>query len=655
MVRMHQLTRWLRSTRAAKVIDVVPFMTSRATTVTWCVEPNKPPRGRKKIPLDGALLATTIAEKYADHMVGEGQSIVIDFTGTKYVISCSGIEMSIGGDIKTVQAGMLAASTTCYFDEKMSNPLLEIQGAPKKPPELFKKEMNLSKLGIGGLDEEFSEVFRRAFSTRMFPQAVIERMGIKHVKGVLLYGPPGTGKTLIARRIGEMLNAKEPKIVNGPEILNKYVGESEAKIRELFADADADMAEFGDDSELHIIIFDEIDAICKQRGSGKDGTGVGDTVVNQMLSKMDGVTAINNILIVGMTNRKDMIDSALLRPGRFEVHIEIGLPDEKGRHQILNIHTSKMLENGLMDADIDVLSLAGKTKNYSGAEIEGLVKSACSYALDRKVNLDLVQSGKRVTTEDMMAVCVTQMDFERALDEVRPAFGSESDALNEATRLGIIDYGPKFQQVLSTCKLFVEQVASSDKTPLMGVLLEGESDTGKSALAAHLSLLSGYPFIKMVTADMLLGYPSSRKCDMITRVFEDAHKSPRSIVILDGLERLLEYVPIGPRFNNEVLQTLMVLLKKPPPKQRKLLVFASTSALDILESMGLVSAFTVSVRVPTLETAEIFEVFKQANCFAESDIEACANVFVEPIGKQEWVRVSCCTLALNCDADGSWA
>ena len=161
----------------------------------------------------------------------------------------------------------------------------------------------------------------------MFPQAVIERMGIKHVKGVLLYGPPGTGKTLIARRIGEMLNAKEPKIVNGPEILNKYVGESEAKIRELFADADADMAEFGDDSELHIIIFDEIDAICKQRGSGKDGTGVGDTVVNQMLSKMDGVTAINNILIVGMTNRKDMIDSALLRPGRFEVHIEIGLPD----------------------------------------------------------------------------------------------------------------------------------------------------------------------------------------------------------------------------------------------------------------------------------------------------------------------------------------
>jgi vesicle-fusing ATPase len=251
-----------------------------------------------------------------------------------------------------------------------------------------------------------------------------------------------------------------------------------------------------------------------------------------------------------------------------------------------------------------------------------------------------------------MEVCVTQADFERALDEVRPAFGSESDALNDATRLGILDYGPKFQEVLSTGKLFVEQVASSDKTPLMGVLLEGDRDTGKSALAAHLAQVSGYPFIKMITADMLLGYPSNRKCDMITRVFEDAHKSPRSIVILDGLERLLEYVPIGPRFNNEVLQTLLVLLKKVPPKQRKLLVFASTSSLDILDSMGLAAAFSVTVRVPTLGTEEICEVFKQVGCFVASDIEACANIFTEGIGKQSLayghlIRSHCLCTALR--------
>ena len=97
----------------------------------------------------------------------------------------------------------------------------------------------------------------------------------------------------------------------------------------------------GDDSELHIIIFDEIDAICKQRGSTRDGTGVGDSIVNQLLSKIDGVDSLNNILLIGMTNRKDLIDEALLRPGRLEVHVEIGLPDEAGRMSILQIHTSK--------------------------------------------------------------------------------------------------------------------------------------------------------------------------------------------------------------------------------------------------------------------------------------------------------------------------
>jgi vesicle-fusing ATPase len=220
-----------------------------------------------------------------------------------------------------------------------------------------------------------------------------------------LYGPPGTGKTLIARQIGKMLNAREPKIVNGPEILSKYVGASEENIRKLFADAEKEVIidlvlgftprsyfhdqykEKQDESGLHIIIFDELDAIFKQRGSKNDGTGVGDSVVNQLLSKMDGVDQLNNILIIGMTNRMDMIDEALLRPGRLEVHMEISLPDETGRAQILNIHTSKMRANGVMDLDVDLLELAALTKNFSGAEILGLIKSATSFAFNRHVKV----------------------------------------------------------------------------------------------------------------------------------------------------------------------------------------------------------------------------------------------------------------------------
>lgn len=141
--------------------------------------------------------------------------------------------------------------------------------------------MNFQELGIGGLDKEFNEIFRRAFNSRRYPQSMIEKYGIKHVKGLLLYGPPGTGKTLIARKIADALNCQKPKVVNGPEIFDKFVGGSEEKIRQLFEPAEKDMKEKGDESDLHVIIFDEIDAICKARGSsGNSGTGVNESVVN---------------------------------------------------------------------------------------------------------------------------------------------------------------------------------------------------------------------------------------------------------------------------------------------------------------------------------------------------------------------------------------
>ena len=197
-------------------------------------------------------------------------------------------------------------------------------------------------------------------------------MGILHVRGVLLYGPTGCGKTLIARQIGKVLNAREPKIVNGPEILNKYVGGSEEKVRELFAEAEKEQAEEGDASMLHIIILDELDAICMSQGTNKDGTGVSDSVVNQLLSKIGGVDSLNNILLIGMTNQMDMIDDALLRPGRLELYVEIGLPDLKGRTQILNTHIKSMCEAKRINEEalLKVGELAEKTKNFNPNSIK---------------------------------------------------------------------------------------------------------------------------------------------------------------------------------------------------------------------------------------------------------------------------------------------
>jgi len=303
---------------------------------------------------------------------------------------------------------------------------------------IFLGDFDFVKLGIGGLDAEFNKIFRRAFASRIWPSHIIKQMGITHVRGMLLFGPPGCGKTLIARQIGKILNAREPKIVNGPEILNKFVGGSEEKVRELFADAEKEQAEEGDQSMLHIIILDEMDAICKSRGTNKDSTGVSDSVVNQLLSKIDGVDSLNNILLIGMTNRKDMIDDALLRPGRLELHVEIGLPDKKGRNQILNIHTKNMKEANRMSPEAlsGMDSIAEKTKNFSGAEIECLIKAATSYALTRCVDVkDLSKP------PDEKNLIVKLDDLERALGDVEPKFGAKSTELKALYRNGFVPYG----------------------------------------------------------------------------------------------------------------------------------------------------------------------------------------------------------------------
>jgi hypothetical protein len=146
-------------------------------------------------------------------------------------------------------------------------------------------------------------------------------MGIKHVRGMVLYGPPGNGKTLIARAISTKMTTNPVKIVNGPEIMNKFVGASEENVRKLFEEARIDQKKNGDRASLHVIVIDEIDAICGQRSGGSDvGTSVHNAVVAQLLSMIDGVDSLDNILVIGMTNQFDMLDKALLRPGRLEVN-----------------------------------------------------------------------------------------------------------------------------------------------------------------------------------------------------------------------------------------------------------------------------------------------------------------------------------------------
>ncbi|CAD2215234.1 N-ethylmaleimide-sensitive factor [Angomonas deanei] len=486
------------------------------------------------------------------------------------------------------------------------------------------QDFDLENLGIGGLHAEFGQVFRRAFASRIFPASYVKKLGVKHAKGVLLYGPPGTGKTLIARKIGEILNCHEPKIVNGPEVFSKFVGGTEENIRKLFADAEAEQAAKGDQSQLHLIIFDEFDAICKQRGAVRDSTGTNDNAVNQLLSKIDGVNSLNNVLLIGMTNRKDLIDEAILRPGRFEVHVEIGLPDEPGREEIFRIHTRGMRENKIMGNDVDLAELASLTKNYSGAEIEGVVRSATSNAFNRHMDRD--HPGKIVDADNIF---ITRADFMLAIDEVTPAFGQAKEECANLKRGGIIEYGGMWNAVKSRCHSYVQQLNGDGKRiQSLSVLIDGPTGSGKSAIAAFLAEQAEFPYIKVISNDDMVGYGELQRVNIIRKAFEDAYKSAASCIILDDLERLIDFSQLGGRYSNALLQALLVLVKRPPPEGKKLLVVATTSQFDIMESLELAACFSVKLQVPNVPPDAIPLVAESLNiAFAtQQDKESCVNL-----------------------------
>ncbi|ONK70090.1 uncharacterized protein A4U43_C05F30130 [Asparagus officinalis] len=571
--------------------------------------------------IDAVILAQQLRKRFADQVMTVGQRVLFEFCGTNYIFTVNQAMVEGAKKSKGLERGIITSDTYIVFGTIPNSGIKVINQREAASSNIFRqKEFNLQKLGIGGLSEEFTDIFRRAFASRVFPPHVVNKLGIKHVKGMLLYGPPGTGKTLMARQIGKLLNGKEPKIVNGPEVLSKFVGETEKNVRDLFADAENDQRARGDESDLHVIIFDEIDAICKSRGSTRDGTGVHDSIVNQLLTKIDGVESLNNVLLIGMTNRKDLLDEALLRPGRLEVHVEINLPDEHGRLQILQIHTNKMKENSFLAADINLQELAARTKNYSGAELEGVVKSAVSFALNRQISMDDLT--KPLDEENIK---VTVDDFLHGLQEIVPAFGASTDDLERCRLNGIVDCGERHKHIYQRAMLLVEQVKVSKGSPLVTCLLEGPGGSGKSAMAATIGIDSDFAYVKIISAESMIGLSESTKCAKIVKVFEDAYRSQLSIIVLDDIERLLEYVPIGPRFSNLISQTLMVLLKRLPPKGKNMLVIGTTSEAGFLESLGICDAFSVTYHVPTLDKQDAKKVLQSLNVFADDDIDSAAE------------------------------
>ena len=579
----------------------------------------------EQLKLEDIELLDIIKKLYVGTPFNYGNNIYFLHRGLGFILEACELEIDPLGPLNdersaknSVNFGFLAIDTNIDLSSESS--YLKIFSKQMKTKALTKFGFNFNEMGVGGLDAEISNIFRRAFTTRLYPTAYLEKYGIHHVKGMLLYGPPGCGKTLIARTLANALNVSEFKVVNGPELFDKFVGETEKKIRDLFANAEKDQKENGDDSGLHVIVFDEIDSLCKARGTVSSGTGVNDSAVNQLLTKIDGVDSLNNIIVIGMTNRKDLIDEAILRPGRLELHIEISLPDEKGRLQILNIHTKKMRENKVLDDDVDLPKLAKMTKNYTGADIESMVKLACSNALSQGLNFS--NSKINFTKEHK----VNMKNFLDAFGEIQPMFGLNSTELENSIQFGMINYGENYEILSSKISSLFEQIKNSQSISLLSVLLEGEPGCGKTALAAYLALHSGFPYVRIISPESLVKFMESGKYTAIYNTFEDGYKSPYSIIILDNIEKLIEYIRIGPRFSNLLLQTLSVYIKKLPPKKgKKMLIIGTTSCASQMEDLGLVECFDRRIQIPNLTKKEILNVLKNYQC-KDEDREKIANL-----------------------------
>ena len=599
---------------------------SNLTHIKFKVNPRK--KIEEQITVKDTELLEIIKKSYTGTPFNNGTILYFNYNGLGITIEACELEIDPLGPLNEersskniVNFGFLAMDTN--IDLASENRNYKIQSTKMKAKQLTKFGFNFNELGVGGLDTEISNIFRRAFTTRLYPTAYLEKYGIHHVKGILLYGPPGTGKTLIARTLANALNVAEFRVVNGPELFDKYVGETEKKIRDLFAKAEKDQKENGDEAGLHVIVFDEIDSICKARGTVTSGTGVNDSAVNQLLTKIDGVESLNDIIVIGMTNRKDLIDEAILRPGRLELHIEVNLPDEKGRLQIFNIHTKKMRENKVLDDDVDLPKLAKMTKNYTGADIESMVKLATSNALSQGINYGKSSNKIDITKEHK----VNMKNFEDAFAEIQPMFGVNSNELENCIQFGMINYGENYEILSSKISSLFEQIKNSQNISLLSVLLEGEAGCGKTALASYLALHSGFPYVRIISPESLVKYMENGKYSSIYNTFEDGYKSPYSIIILDNIEKLIEYIRIGPRFSHLLLQTLTVYIKKLPPKKgKKMLIIGTTSMSSQMEDLGLVECFDKRIQIPNLTKKEILNVLKNYKCQAEEDREKIANL-----------------------------
>ena len=539
------------------VSPVVTPLTTARFTITKILK-----SGDKRISILNEVIISGILSNFKSLHLCEGQSL------------CLILEIDLEKHYLVVQnhnTGILTKETVITVDSISSN-LIITTNTCEMSNQLFEPDFSFEKIGIGGLNNQLKTIFKQALTTRAFSPELIKKLGAEHSKGILLYGPPGVGKTLIARKISGLISKIPPKIINGPEIMTKWVGGSEENIRNIFKEAEEEQQTAGNASNLHVIVFDEIDAICKVRGSVSGGTGVNDSVVNQLLTKIDGVNQLNNIFIIAMTNRPDLLDPALTRPGRLGIRISIDLPTLEGRLEILRVHTEQMKVNSFLDPDVDLMKYAHLTTSYSGSELKHLVNVATNIALHESL----------IAKDDV--VSVNDSHFMAAFEGYVPQMKNDIDYVKISP-----DDLDEHDNALcdKVSESIVEEIKAVDYA--IRYIVNGNiSCNSRIVQLVHSNV--PYEFKVMIRPEILLGKDDFQINKMILDYYNNSKQFARSLIVFDDLETVIRYQKIANTvsFSSSILQTIINLAKSFEKRLIDILICCTdTDLLEMLESHGI--------------------------------------------------------------------
>ena len=377
---------------------------------------------------------------------------------------------------------------------------------------------------IGGMKEQIKRL-REIVELPMRHPEVFARLGIEPHSGILMYGSPGCGKTLIAKALASESEANF-FIINGPEIMNKYYGETEARLRDIFKEAR--------ESAPSIIFIDEIDAIAPKR---EEAFGdVEKRVVAQLLALMDGMSERGKVIVLGATNRSESLDPALRRPGRFDREIEIGVPNVEGRLEILQIHTRGMP----LSEDINLQQLAARLHGYTGADVKALCREAAMKAL-RRCLPEIELEGERISPEILESMMISDRDFEEGMKEIIPTAMREFYV--EVAGVKWDDVGGLYEAKRTLHDNLITGIKEPEKFTKMGIrpsrgaLLYGPPGTGKSLLAKALATESNANIIVVRGPEVLSKWVGESE-KAIREIFRKAKASSPCIVVFDELDSL---------------------------------------------------------------------------------------------------------------------